>query len=644
MVLVAGLFVGCGGDEGQAQPGSSSSGSGMTGVTAGTETSPAGSGSGTPTDGTSTTTTTGASNSGSSTGRSDGPLGIVTVTLATASADESLVDAATMELCLTADDCFSLTRSGRVEDGRRENGPLQFEVSAHDAVSLVREDVDRFELRSASEAAFRPQCLSVSFDGEPALCTKNFEGNLGTSAAFGAQTGSDCESCFERDGDVDLTLTHGPFVGARDAQLGQAHVWLRTDASRLVEVHVSPTPDMAGARLAASVVPSASDDFTAELVLDALAAGGLYYYRITVDGVVHATSADDVWHPGGVYRLQMPPPAGEAGRFTFALSSCARMFKHGNYDAVRDSEPAFWLNVGDYHYGNVLQTRFTDEEGKLPRISDEQVRAARDELRWWYRSAHWEKPTVLASVPLLNTWDDHDYGGGTAEAHGEMTGKQETRQVFLEYMANGDRSRSASDPAVYFQSTYGDVDIFVLDPRYHRPKLVTNADGQLVAPDPAADPLGAEQSDWLVQGLAASDATFKFIAAGTRFYGGSDKGWLPFLEARDALLARIVAENITGVVLLAGGPHVSEYRRFEAAGRTWHELGASPISSGLSEGGCAGAAGQFACYDQIKNFLLLDVDTAAADPTLRARVMTFDGEQPWSAEQPVVLINRSMLN
>lgn len=640
----------CGGAGGEQAVGSSTSGANTSTLTSVGTAASAVTGSETTNSGNSTSTatssdvTTSASEGTATTRSANPPVGALTVTLATQSADEALVNATPLQLCLRDDTCFPLSRAIRVADGRREAGPLQFEVTAHDDAGLSVEDVDRFELRAGSEAAFVPHCLSVSFDGSPALCTKDFSDALGTSASFEPGTASDCVSCFEREDDTDLMLTHGPFVGARDADAGSANIWLRTDASRPVEVYVSPSPDMAGARLAASATPSARDDFTVELVVDTLATGGLYFYQVSVDGQVHAPQSGDAWHPAGTYRLQMPPATGASGQLTFALSSCARMFKHGNFDALRDSQPAFWLNVGDYHYGNVLQTHFTNADGTLQeRASPEEHRAARDDLRWWYRTAYWERSTVLATVPSLNTWDDHDFGGNTEEAHGEHIAKQDTRTAFVEYMANGDHDRMDSDEAVYFRSTYGDVDLFVLDPRYHRPALVPNEDGDLVAPDPSADPLGEQQTEWLLEGLASSEATFKFIAAGTRFYGGSNKAWLPFLVARDALLTRIVDAGVGGVVFLAGGPHASEYRQFTAAGRTWHELGASPITSGLSGAACSGASGQIACYDEIKNFLLLDIDTTLPDPTVTARVMTFDGEQPWSPTQATIVLNRSML-
>ncbi len=563
-----------------------------------------------------------------------GPVESITVTLAVPSVDEDVYDAAGLQLCVSDETCFELLRPARDDAGKRENGPLQFDVHAFDALSLDRTALDRFELRSAAPLDVSPTCLQVAFDDEPALCTRDFPDALGTGVSFDGGATSDCTSCFDRGRDTEMRLSHGPMVGARDADAGRATVWVRTDAPRAVSIEVSASPDMTDAAVAAELRTRSEDDFTGELELEGLAAGGVYYYRLHIDGALHAPIEGDAWHPSGVYRLEMPPPSAEAGAFTFALGSCARMFAHGNYDAVRDSAPAFLLSVGDYHYGNVLQRHFFDEGGT------KDLRAARDEMRWWYRTAHWEKHTLFARVPLLGTWDDHDFGGDTDYAHREVEGREMTGKVFDEYFSNPSRSSRPGDDAGYFVARHGDAEFFVIDARWHRPKQCETKDGP-VACDPAEDPLGAEQTDWLVEGLASSTATFKFIAAGTRFYGGGPKAWTPFLVARDALLGRIAEAGVTGVVFLSGGPHVSEYRRFDAAGRTWHEIVSSPLSSGLGE--CSGSTGQIECYDAIKNFVLIDVNTSLPDPRLEASIMTFDGPQPWSDTAPTVVLPLSAL-
>ncbi len=575
--------------------------------------------------------------SGPTSGGLTGPIGSISVTIATPIedlADELVANETPLELCLTATDCFDLVRPHRDDAGKRESGPLQFDVHAHDDVALARESIDRVELRAGVETTWAPSCLAVSVGGEPLLCTRDFQGPLGVGSSFDPDAASGCSSCFERGRDTDLLVTHGPFVGHRDAAAGSARIWLRTDASRDIEVWVGADQALTNARLAATEKPRPEDDFTAELTIDGLAAGGQYYYRVVADGVPHATIEDDPWHPGGVYPLRMPPPTGRAGEFSFATGSCARMFAHGNYDAVRDSDAEFLLSLGDYHYGNVLSVHF---EGKDP---SRDHRAARDELRWWYRTAHWEKATLFAQMPILNTWDDHDYGGDQTYADREAVGREFSRSTMLEYFANGEDTRnSGPDEATYFRFSYGDADFFVLDARLHRPRLC-DVEGGGVACDPGEDPLGPTQTDWLIDGLTASTATFKFIAQGTRIYGGGAKAWTPFLIARDAMLQRIVDANVHGVLFLSGGPHVSEYRQFDAAGRTWHEIVTSPLSSGLGE--CSGAAGQIECYDEIKNFVQLDVSTTGT-PAVTARILTFDGEKAWSDATPTVVLPLSAL-
>jgi phosphodiesterase/alkaline phosphatase D-like protein len=299
------------------------------------------------------------------------------------------------------------------------------------------------------------------------------------------------------------------------------------------------------------------------------------------------------------------------------------MFKHGNYDAVASLSPDFLLSVGDYHYGNVLEHHFSENKDEP---YDKHLVALND-MRWWYRSAQWERSRMLALVPTINTWDDHDYGGGQLFADREAEGKEHSRRAMLESFANPPRSTQPEDPGTYFQFTRGDSEFFVVDARWHRPRLCT-AEGGGVACEPEDDPLGDTQTAWLLDGLTSSSATFKFVAAGTRWYGGGAKAWTPFLAHRDALLQAIDAAGVEGVVFLSGGPHVSELRTFEAAGRTWYEVISSPLSSGV--GACTGAA--VSCYDGTKHSVALEVDTLLPDPEIRLSIVhAYDEEAVWDA-------------
>ncbi len=546
----------------------------------------------------------------------------LTVTLVLPTSAEPSANLSSIELCLSDDRCYPMRRPARDDSGKREAGPLQFDVHAFEGLGLDRDaDVERFELRATGlTEAWSPRCISVHLDGEPVHCTREFaapEDPENPSWSRAADEPGECVSCFERGEVLDLRVTHGPMVGARDSAAGEARIWARAYGSREVQLRLADNPTMEGASIVASEVPEARDDFSVELVATGLAASTTYYYQLLVDGELHDDGQP--WSPGGVYRLPMPPSEGEAGVFTFALGSCARMFKHGNYDAVASLDPAFLLSVGDYHYGNVLEHHFVDNADEP---YDKELVALND-MRWWYRSAQWERSHMLAMVPTVNTWDDHDYGGGQLYAEG----KEHSRRAMLESFANPPRLTEPEDRATYFRFSHGDSEFFVVDARWHRPRLCS-IEGGGVACQPELDPLGDAQRAWLLDGLTSSTATFKFVAAGTRWYGGGPKAWTPFLAHRDALLGAIETAGVEGVVFLAGGPHVSELRTFEAAGRTWHEVISSPLSSG--KGSCSGAA--VSCYDATKHFVALEVDTLLPDPEIRLSIVhAYDDEVLWDA-------------
>jgi len=335
----------------------------------------------------------------------------LTVTLVLPTDAEASANQAQIELCLADDRCYPMRRPARDDSGKREAGPLQFDVHAYEDLGLDRDaDVERFELRATGLTdAWTPRCLSVHLDGEPVHCTREFAAPEDPTHPIWSRSADDlgeCVSCFERGELLDLRVTHGPMVGDRDAATGEARIWARAYASRELQLRIADNPEMNDPWVAASETPAATDDFTVELVATGLAAGSTYYYQLLVDGELHDDGQP--WSPGGVYRLLMPPGEGEPGVFTFALGSCARMFKHGNYEAVASLEPAFLVSVGDYHYGNVLEHHFVDNKDEA---YDKELVALND-MRWWYRSAQWERAHMLAMVPTVNTWDDHDYGGG----------------------------------------------------------------------------------------------------------------------------------------------------------------------------------------------------------------------------------------
>jgi alkaline phosphatase D len=135
-------------------------------------------------------------------------------------------------------------------------------------------------------------------------------------------------------------------------------------------------------------------------------------------------------------------------------------------------------------------------------------------------------------------WDDHEVENDFTMTHHRLP---IGRQAFFDYWPI---RLSTQDPHRLYRSfTWGKgVELFLLDGRQYRdPQTKTM--------------LGREQKQWLLQQLAASSATYKFIVSPVPFSDPRDDKWGEYPEERDEILRHIQESNIPGVIFLAGDVH-----------------------------------------------------------------------------------------
>ena len=68
--------------------------------------------------------------------------------------------------------------------------------------------------------------------------------------------------------------------------------------------------------------------------------------------------------------------------------------------------------------------------------------------------------------------------------------------------------------------------------------------------------LGAEQKQWLIDSLRASQATFKIVLTSVAMAGNSPDDWSAFVYERDQILAELASAGITGLIALTGDGHI----------------------------------------------------------------------------------------
>lgn len=483
-----------------------------------------------------------------------------------------------LELCLNATRCFALDVPA-VDDFRRG----EMDVFHFTAVGLPRSEVDRIEIRHrAGTDAVHPACVQVQFDGEPVHCRDGIDAWLGNGAGE-VRSWRDprplteaCTTCFAG------RITHGPLVGAVGPDT--ARVLVRTDATRAVSLDVEPVGGGASRRIG-PLYPDPEDDFTVVFDVDGLSPRTEYTASAVLGGA----------RVGRVARFRTAPRAGVATRFQMGFGSCANDTNfpvQPIFGEIDSRNLDFFIFAGDNHYGNTRNLQ----------------------AHWWrYRNAM-DMPAraaMLAHTSVLATWDDHDYCGNNTDR--SCDAKETVLRAFSDYWANPSYGLPMT-PGVFFKTSYGDVDFFVIDDRYYRENETT---GDSI--------LGSEQATWLFSALRRSTATFRVIVSGSTFSRGAGETWWHYPE-RQRLFDVIRNDNIGGVVFLAGDIHRSHFRWIH---RTHYDI-PELVSSGLAvnqEGTCPGPdavepdARQVACTQEAPTFMQLDFDTTAMDPSIVARIV-----------------------
>ncbi|MFT5354042.1 MAG: alkaline phosphatase D [Polyangiales bacterium] len=459
--------------------------------------------------------------------------------------------------------CFDDTCVTMDYDGESMTlSPWRTHVQHVEGLGLDADGVAQIRMLSGGENQYEPACLDVRFDGRPVHCGRMTDvylstdlGDVNGRPSWETNIDNGCVSC------AGSTITAGPVLGLPSET--SVSVWLRGDATRLYGLELALDADGMGATTVAYQYAQPADDYTVRFDPDGLSANTTYYYRVTVDDEAQ----------GEFLPIETAPGLTDTVRI--GLGSCAKT----STEVYRQQQTSVFghlsglnldafLFVGDSHYANA-QT--------LSQHRD----YLRDPLRIEARAA------LLARVPMAATWDDHDFLGNNTD--GECAGRELALQAVQEYWPNPSFGLEAA-PGTYYRHRLGSAELFVLDCRSYRPRLV-NADGTDrdtgrrctnsgdTIDDMAGGPLGTPQYDWLVESLQDSEAPFKLITCGSLITSNGVDSWNSFPDAREALYSSIHDAGVDGVVFLSGDIHRSQVRVAPRDdGYDFYEFVSSPLA------------------------------------------------------------------
>ncbi|HET8577764.1 MAG TPA: alkaline phosphatase D family protein [Methylomirabilota bacterium] len=357
-----------------------------------------------------------------------------------------------------------------------------------------------------------------------------------------------------------------------------AVLWVRGQTWGRVTVRYSPAGGSVERQHEIKVSPAGN--LTGKLLLGALKPGTRYRY----------TASQNNQEVQGEFVTA--PPAHEPARLRFAWSgdlggrdACRPLSGYPIFRTLSRFPVDFFLFVGDTVYADVAC-------GGPDRIPGYDFVARTLPDFWAKHRYNREDPAVQAyfrQVAVYAVWDDHEVRNNFA---GSADRLMETgRRAFFDYFPI---LPTADEPGrLYRKFSWGRLlDVFILDTRQYRS---SNAD----LDGPGKTMLGAAQRRWLIDGVAASTATWKVVVtsvslsvptggklhdswSNANILGFPEEKGTGFAYERDAILRTFRERGVKNLIFLATDVHHAELIRHHPTPEwSFHEFIAGPLSATL---------------------------------------------------------------
>jgi alkaline phosphatase D len=304
-----------------------------------------------------------------------------------------------------------------------------------------------------------------------------------------------------------------------------------------------------------------------------------------------------------------------------AFGSCNHQSRSQHMWAqIAATDPDIFLFIGDNNYGD----QGWDGDAALTTLREAYgVMAGTPELA-----------EFRSKVPMMITWDDHDYGFNDGGASFTYRGWSET--IFETFWQSSDEVKSR--PGVYESRMFGEdgkvTQIITLDTRFFRSDLETlpyqderpPLGPYMPSDDASKTMLGEAQWQWLEQELA-KPADLRIVVSSIQVLTDAHdyEAWENLPLERDKLYRMLAAREDSGLVLLSGDRHAGGIysEAPEAAGEQLWELTSSSMNYSFSstERNTAREPDPKRLTDFIseENFGLVEIDWRKEEVTLSLR-------------------------
>lgn len=249
--------------------------------------------------------------------------------------------------------------------------------------------------------------------------------------------------------------------------------------------------------------------------------------------------------------LSAPLVAQHQKELTIAFGSCNRQsMPQPMWDVIARDKPDLWIWLGDNIYGD---------------SNDMAVLKAKYDLQLQHEGYR----RLTAQVPVIGTWDDHDFGRN--DAGKSYPYKKATQQLALDFLGEPANSPRRQQEGIYTSYEYPlgkkKIKVILLDVRYHQDSLRKDSNKKYI-PNTDGDILGQAQWQWLENELRTSTADLHIIGSGIQIIPDQHpyEKWGNFPNVRQRLFDLIVQTQARGVIFVSGDRHTGEVSKLKVAG------------------------------------------------------------------------------
>ena len=308
------------------------------------------------------------------------------------------------------------------------------------------------------------------------------------------------------------------------------------------------------------------------------------------------------------------PDSGEIIQ-TIAFGSCDNQRLNQKFwDVIAAKQPDLWIWMGDAIY--------SDTEDMQEHKKDY------DTLK---QNPHYQN--FISQVPVIGTWDDHDYGMNDGDR--TYPKKAESEKLYLDFLDIPQDAGVRNHKGVYQSYVFGKgfqkIKIYLLDNRYFKDKLEKDtATGNRYKPNLTGTVLGQEQWQWLENEIKNSDATINIFVSGLQIIPDEQpyEKWANFPNERERFIKLLEKYKPKNPIILSGDRHFAELSEY-----TYRDF-----SQNLTEVTSSGLTHSFEGVEETnsyrlgmpydgKNFAILQIKWGGTIVAMKIKIFDISGKE-----------------